>query len=70
MSESKAERYNQLVNQRMNLENKLNRVPQLSVEEQSRMLSVEDKYSDENKRVVEQIRHQMSLVEEQMRRLF
>ena len=70
MSEQKAQLYDQLVRQHTAIENAISRVPELSIEEQSRLVDINDKYNPDNQRKVQELRNQLVQVEQKLKSLF
>tara|TARA_R110000765_G_scaffold416265_1_gene518006 strand:- start:397 stop:609 length:213 start_codon:yes stop_codon:yes gene_type:complete len=70
MSEQKAQLYDQLVRQHTSISNAISRVPQLSIEEQSRVVDVNERYTPDNQQKVQQLRNQLVQVEQQLKSLF
>jgi len=70
MSEQKAQLYDQLVRQHTAITNAISRVPELSIEEQSRLVDINDKYNPDNQRKVQELRNQLVQVEQKLKSLF
>ena len=70
MSEQKAQLYDQLVRQHTSISNAISRVPQLSIEEQSRLVDVNERYTPDNQQQVQKLRNQLVQVEQQLKSLF
>tara|TARA_R110001583_G_scaffold91013_2_gene233043 strand:+ start:1022 stop:1234 length:213 start_codon:yes stop_codon:yes gene_type:complete len=70
MSEQKAQLYDQLIRQHTSISNAISRVPQLSIEEQSRLVDVNERYTPDNQQQVQKLRNQLVQVEQQLKSLF
>jgi hypothetical protein len=70
MSEQKAQMYDQLVREHTSVQNAINRIPQLSIEEQSKRVSANDIYSTENQIKVNQLRNQLIQIEQDLKNMF
>lgn len=70
MSEQKAQLYDQLVRQHTSISNAISRIPQLSIEEQSRVVDVNERYTPDNQQKVQQLRNQLVQIEQQLESLF
>jgi|TARA_Y100000310_G_scaffold169200_2_gene169219 hypothetical protein len=70
MSNQKAADYDQLVREHTAIQNAMNRVPQLSIEEQSKVVDINERYSTENQKKVNQLQSQLFQVEQQLQNLF
>jgi|TARA_R110000796_G_scaffold2095_4_gene8326 hypothetical protein len=67
MSEQKAQMYNQLLGKYQNIENQINAVPQLSIEEQSRLVDINQKYNPENQEKVNKLKGVLLQLEQQLK---
>ena len=56
MSEQQAQLYDQLIREHTAIQNAINQIPELSIEEQSLLVSVDDKYTPENQEKVTQLK--------------
>jgi hypothetical protein len=70
MSEQKAQLYDQLVRQHTAITNAISRIPELSIEEQSRLVDINEKYNPDNQRKVQELRNQLLQVEQKLKSLF
>lgn len=70
MSEQKAQLYDQLVRQHTAITNAISRIPELSIEEQSRLVDINEKYNPDNQRKVQELRNQLVQVEQKLKSLF
>tara|TARA_R110000796_G_scaffold228554_2_gene345743 strand:- start:422 stop:634 length:213 start_codon:yes stop_codon:yes gene_type:complete len=70
MSQQNAILYDNLVRRHTNIQNQISAVPQLSIEEQGRLLDVNEKYSAENQQVVNNLKQQLIVLEQQLKQLF
>jgi len=70
MSEQKAQMYDQLVRQHTAVENAISRIPQLSIEEQSKRVDAHDVYTTENHEKVNQLKAQLLQLEQQLKGMF
>ena len=70
MSDQKAAQYDQLVRDHTAIQNAMNRVPQLSIEEQSKLVDINKRYNPENQERVNQLQSQLFQVEQQLQNLF
>jgi len=67
MSEQKAQMYDQLLSRYQKIENQINAIPQLSIEEQSKCLDINEKYSTQNQNKVNGLRGELSLIQNQLK---
>ena len=70
MSEQKAQMYDQLVRQHTAVQNSINRIPELSIEEQSKLVDINDRYSPENQVKVNQLKNELIQIEQQLKKMF
>ena len=70
MSDQKAARYDQLVRDHTAIQNAMSRVPQLSIEEQSKLVDVNERYNPENQKRLNQLQSQLFQIEQQLKNLF
>ena len=70
MSEQQAQLYDQLIREHTAIQNAINRIPELSIEEQSLLVSVSEKYTPENQEKVNQLKNKLLQIEHQLRSLF
>jgi|TARA_R110002020_G_scaffold468426_2_gene692684 hypothetical protein len=70
MSEQKAQMYDQLVRQHTAVQNAINRIPQLSIEEQSKLVDINERYSPENQVKVNQMRNELMQIEQRLKSMF
>ena len=68
--EEKANYYDRLMQQYQINENQLSRIPKLSIEEQSRLVDINEKYSPENQEKVNNLKQQLVVLEQQLKQLF
>ena len=70
MSEQQAQLYDQLIREHTAIQNAINQIPELSIEEQSLLVSVSEKYTTENQEKVTQLKNKLLQIEHQLRNLF
>jgi hypothetical protein len=70
MSEQKAQMYDQLVRQHTAVQNAINRIPQLSIEEQSKLVDINERYSPENQVKVNQMTNELMQIEQRLKSMF
>jgi len=70
MSEQQAKLYDQLIREHTTIQNAINKIPELSIEEQSRLVSISDKYTPENQEKVNQLKNKLLHIEHKLRSLF
>ena len=70
MSEQNAILYDNLVRRHTNIQNQISAIPQLSIEEQSRLVDINQKYSPENQQKVNNLNEQLISLEQQLKQLF
>jgi len=70
MSEQNAILYDNLVNRHTTIQNTINAIPQLSIEEQSALVDVNQIYSPENQEKVNQLKTQLLQLEQQLKGMF
>jgi len=70
MSNQKAIRYDQLVREHTAIQNAMNRIPQLSIEEQSKIVDINQKYNSENQQKINELKNQLLQIENDLKRLF
>jgi len=70
MSEQKAQLYDQLVRDHTAITNAISRVPELSIEEQSRLVDINERYNPDNQRKVQHLRAQLAQIEEKLKSMF
>jgi|TARA_R100001443_G_C3332452_1_gene172627 polyhydroxyalkanoate synthesis regulator phasin len=67
MSEQKALYYNELLKKYQKIENQINAVPQLSIEEQSAIVDINQKYNPQNQEKVDKLRGMLLELEQQLK---
>jgi hypothetical protein len=70
MSEQKAQMYDQLVRQHTAVQNAINRIPQLSIEEQSKLVDINERYSPENQVKANQMTNELMQIEQRLKSMF
>jgi|TARA_R110001592_G_scaffold46870_2_gene149026 hypothetical protein len=70
MSNQNAILYDNLLRRHTSIQNQINAVPQLSIEEQSRLVDINEKYSPENQEKVNNFKQQLIVLEQQLKQLF
>ena len=65
MSEKNAILYDNLLRRHTNIQNTINAVPQLSIEEQSVLVDINQKYSPENQEKVNKLKAELFQLEQQ-----
>ena len=70
MSEKNAILYDNLLRRHTNIQNTINAVPQLSIEEQSVLVDINQKYSPENQEKINRLREELITLEQQLKSLF
>lgn len=67
MSEQKALYYNELLKKYQKIENQINAVPQLSIEEQSAIVDINQKYNPQNQEKVDKLKGMLLELEQQLK---
>ncbi len=70
MSEQNAILYDNLVRRHTSIQNAINAIPQLSIEEQSKLVDINQKYSPENQEKINSLKQQLVVLEQQLKQLF
>tara|TARA_B100001094_G_C18018931_1_gene714071 strand:- start:64 stop:276 length:213 start_codon:yes stop_codon:yes gene_type:complete len=70
MSNQNAILYDNLLRRHTSIQNQINAIPQLSIEEQSRLVDINEKYSPENQEKVNNLKQQLVVLEQQLKQLF
>ena len=70
MSEQNAILYDNLVRRHTMIQNTINAIPQLSIEEQSKVVDINQKYTPENQEKVNQFKNQLLQLEQQLKGMF
>jgi hypothetical protein len=70
MSNQNAILYDNLLRRHTTIQNQINAIPQLSIEEQSRLVDINEKYSPENQEKVNNLKQQLVVLEQQLKQLF
>jgi len=70
MSEQNAILYDNLVRRHTMIQNTINSIPELSIEEQSRLVDINQKYTPENQEKVNQFKTQLLQLEQQLKGMF
>ena len=70
MSEQNAVLYDNLVRRHTTIQNTINMVPQLSIEEQSVLVDINERYSPENQEKINHLKTQLSQLEQELKKLF
>jgi hypothetical protein len=70
MSEQQAKLYDFLMRKHTTLQNQINSIPQLSIEEQSRLVDINQKYNTENQEKVNVLTRQLMEVSLQLKNMF
>jgi hypothetical protein len=70
MSEQNAILYDNLVRRHTNIQNAISAIPELSIEEQSRLVDINQRYSPENQEKVNNLKQQLIVLEQQLKQLF
>jgi hypothetical protein len=70
MSEQNAVLYDNLVRRHTTIQNTINMVPQLSIEEQSILVDINQRYSPENQKRVNHLKTQLLQLEQELKKLF
>ena len=70
MSEQNAILYDNLVRRHTVIQNTINAIPELSIEEQSRLVDINQKYTPENQEKVNQFKNQLLQLEQQLKGMF
>ena len=68
--ENKALLYDNLIRRHTALQNQISGVPQLSIEEQSKLVDINQKYSPENQEKINRLREELITLEQQLKSLF
>jgi len=70
MSEQNAILYDNLIRRHTNIQNAISAIPELSIEEQSRLVDINQRYSPENQEKVNNLKQQLIVLEQQLKQLF
>ena len=70
MSDQNAILYDNLVRRHTTIQNTINAIPQLSIEEQSVLVDINEKYNPENQEKVNQLKTQLIQIEQQLKGMF
>ena len=70
MSEQNAILYDNLVRRHTMIQNQISAIPQLSIEEQSKIVDINTRYTPENQEKVNQLKNQLSHLEQQLKGMF
>ena len=70
MSEQNAILYDNLVRRHTNIQNAISAIPQLSIEEQSKLVDINQRYSPENQQQINNLKQQLVVLEQQLKQLF
>ena len=70
MSEQNAILYDNLVRRHTMIQNQISAIPQLSIEEQSKVIDINERYSSENQEKVNQLKNQLLQLEQQLKGMF
>ena len=70
ISEQNAILYDNLVRRHTTIQNQINAIPQLSIEEQSVLVDINQRYSPENQEKVNQLKTQLLQLEQQLKGMF
>tara|TARA_B100000287_G_scaffold427786_1_gene478036 strand:+ start:1160 stop:1369 length:210 start_codon:yes stop_codon:yes gene_type:complete len=68
--ENKALLYDNLIRRHTAIQNQISSVPQLSIEEQSKLVDINQKYSPENQEKINRLREELITLEQQLKSLF
>jgi hypothetical protein len=68
--ENKALLYDNLIRRHTAIQNQISGVPQLSIEEQSKLVDINQKYSPENQEKINRLREELITLEQQLKSLF
>jgi hypothetical protein len=70
MSEQNAILYDNLVRRHTNIQNAISAIPQLSIEEQSKLVDINQRYNPENQQKINNLKQQLIVLEQQLKQLF
>ena len=70
ISEQNAILYDNLVRRHTTIQNQINAIPQLSIEEQSKLVDINQRYSPENQEKVNNLKQHLLVLEQQLKQLF
>jgi len=70
MSEQNAILYDNLVRRHTGIQNQISAIPQLSIEEQSKLVDINKRYTPENQEKVNQLKNQLLQLEQQLKGMF
>ena len=70
MSEQNAILYDNLVKRHTNIQNMISAIPQLSIEEQSKIVDINERYTPDNQEKVNQLKNQLLHLEQQLKGMF
>ena len=70
MSEQQAKLYDFLMRKHQTIQNQINSIPQLSIEEQSKLVDINQKYNAENQEKVNKLRSELMEVALQLKNMF
>lgn len=70
MSEQNAILYDNLVRRHTMIQNQISAIPQLSIEEQSKVVDINERYTPENQEKVNQLKTQLLQLEQQLKGMF
>tara|TARA_R110000751_G_scaffold8809_4_gene33898 strand:+ start:3107 stop:3319 length:213 start_codon:yes stop_codon:yes gene_type:complete len=70
MSEQNAILYDNLVRRHTMIQNTISAIPQLSIEEQSKRIDINERYTPENQEKVNQFKNQLLQLEQQLKGMF
>ena len=70
MSKQNAILYDNLVRRHTTIQNQINAIPELSIEEQSKVIDINERYSSENQEKVNQLKNQLLQLEQQLKGMF
>ena len=62
--------YDNLLRRHTSIQNQINQVPELSIEEQSKLVDINERYDERNQQVVNNLKQQLVLIEQQLKQLF
>jgi hypothetical protein len=62
--------YDNLLRRHTSIQNQINQVPELSIEEQSRLVDINERYDAKNQQMVNNLKEQLVLIEQQLKQLF
>jgi hypothetical protein len=70
MSQQNAILYDNLVRRHTTIQNQISAIPQLSIEEQSKVVDINERYTPENQEKVNQLKTQLLQLEQQLKGMF